>query len=203
MKNIFILLVFSFLLPSCSGVISKMYGVKSLTKFDEEKIKAFVNTIDKGSIEMQSIYGDSISYTCSRNLVQSKTLKNGLSQPIQILYFDDTDSLVSLHANCYAKGSLTSLNWNTDNRFSQFVPESAVSLDSAKFTFTDVSQCYKQNYKLSSTKKYTVVICWSLMLEKVSKDAIKTVIDNIKQFEKQNDVAIVLVNNDRSFLDSE
>jgi hypothetical protein len=132
-------------------------------------------------------------------------MNNGLSQPIQILYFDSTGRLISFHANCYAKGNLSGLDWNYDGRFEQFVPKSAIKLDSVYFSLNLIKDCLKTeingNFK-NSKLKYTVVIFWTLMFETLSKKAIDLAIKNISQFGKQEEVAIYLINNDKAFLET-
>ncbi|MBX6361776.1 MAG: hypothetical protein IRZ03_17060 [Acidobacterium ailaaui] len=170
-----------------------------LKNFDKEKYEQFVANIDHHGIELKSFYADTTSYENVRHLSKDKILMKAFSQPIQILYFNKKDSLISVQANCYAKGGLTNLNWNTDNRFNQFVPKSAINVKSAELTLSDFSRCYPNNL-ISSDKKYTVIIYWTLMLEKISRSAIKMTIDNIRQFHKEKEVTIYLINNDKSFI---
>ncbi len=169
-----------------------------LKKFDKEKYKQFVFGINHNDIKLQSFYADTASYNKIRNLSKDKELIKTLSQPIQILYFNEKDTLVSVQANCYAKGGLGNLNWNTDNRFDQFIPKTAMNVNSARLTLSDFSTYYPND--ISSDKKYTVIIYWTLMLEKISKSAMETVINNIHRFHKENEVMIYLINNDKSFI---
>lgn len=199
MKKLSFTIAIILLFTSCGVIISKLYGINTLQKFDKKKCEKFVSSIDKKNIKFISYYADTNSYKCVRKMPISDKVKKDFSQPIQIIYFNN-DSLVSFHANCYARGSVSNLNWNTDNRFNQFIPKSAVALDSAKFTIKDFSKCYP-NQVIEKEKKTTVIIYWTLMLEKISKTAIETVISNIQNNNVENDVVIYLINNDQSFIE--
>lgn len=199
MKKILYVTIVIGCLTGCSAILSKMYGISTLKKFDKEKCEQFVSTIDKKNIKFFSYYADTNSYNCVRKIPISNGVKKDFSQPIQIIYFNN-DSLVSFHANCYAKGSASNLNWNIDNRFNQFIPKTAIDIDSAKFSIKDFSKCYP-NQLIVKEKKVTVIIYWTLMLEKISKTAIETVINNIQNNKVENDVVVYLINNDQSFIE--
>jgi hypothetical protein len=205
MKKIIIPILVVLASTGCSLLFSKVYDIKTLKNFDESKINAFNASITHENILFHTIIGDSDSYNCIRKKSKSELMNNGLSQPIQILYFDSTGRLISFHANCYAKGNLSGLDWNYDGRFEQFVPKSAIKLDSVYFSLNLIKDCLKTeingNFK-NSKLKYTVVIFWTLMFETLSKKAIDLAIKNISQFGKQEEVAIYLINNDKAFLET-
>lgn len=198
MKKIILFTFIASSLVSCRLILSKLYGVNTLKKFDQKKCEKFIASIDKKGIKTYALYADTNSYNCVRKIPPGKKLRKDFSQPVQILYFDG-DSLVSFHANCYAQGSISNLDWNVNNRFNRFTPVSAIPMDSARFTISDFARCYTEQ-KPAKEKRYTVIIYWSLMLEKISKTAIRTVIDNIVQFNKTEETVIFLVNNDQSFI---
>jgi len=196
MKNlIFIFIISAICFSSCSYILSSFYGVKQLKKFDEEKYYSFLNNIDSSQINFYKIVSDSIKFNNIINLGRNNQQKNDFGQPVQILYFHN-DELVSFHANCYAEGGLRKINWNTSNRFNFFPPKSAVPIDSLLTNYFD----YKNIYPQLKHNKYNIIIFWTLMLEKISKDAIETTIDNVIAFEKKDSTAVHLINIDKYYI---
>ncbi len=119
-KLYFILLIIS--LSSCSNFLSKKYGIENIESFDESKYKQIVENIDFKNIVHYSTHQDSTAYECMRNEVATNPLQvKDMSQPIQLYYFN-RDSLISFQANCYARGGMSNLNWNTLGRFEVFPP---------------------------------------------------------------------------------
>jgi len=199
MKKIILAILFLSTLSSCSTLLSKLYGVNNLKKFDKEKYNHFITSIEHTGIEIKSFYADTTSYLQIRNLTKNPVVKKTLSQPVQILYFDKNEKLTSIQANCYAKGGLGHLNWNTNGRFNYFIPTSAINIKKEYLSIKDFTACYP-NKDFELNKDYTIIIYWSLILKKISKDAISTVINNIRKFNKSDDVIIYLVNNDKSLI---
>lgn len=187
-------------LGSCSFIMYKAYGVRTLRKFDRNACEKAVASIDTKGIEVKQFYADTAAYKCTRRMPVSKKVRKDFSQPVQILYFRH-DTLVSYHANCYAQGKPTQLNWNYAGRFEQFVPKSAIKLDSVPLQLSKFLNC-NSNPLIVPKKKYTVVIYWTTMTEKISKDAIETVIDNINRFKANSESQILLINNDQAFVEA-
>lgn len=85
-----------------------------------------------------------------------------------------------------------SFDWNNYGSFDSFPPTPAVvedihgsmALDKYRTIFPD----------LKTETRYTIIILWSNMLRKVSRKAVKTVADNIRD---HSDCTVVLVNTDR------
>lgn len=195
----YILCIFlSLILYGCSFVLSKLYGVKNLKSFDKDKCEKFINSIDFKNIPHYTHYIDSISFRCYYSI--NKKYSKDLYQPIQILYFRN-DSLVSFHANCYAKGSFTHLNWNYDNKFKYFIPKSAVNTDSIGIQLSKVNSCFNLTIKDTSNKIY-IYILWTRVLEKVSYSAIQVVINNIIETHSEDKAVIYLINNDQFFVNN-
>ncbi len=195
MKKILITLIFGItvmlLFPSCSVLLSKIYGVEELKSFNEKEYNNFVTHLVE-KYDLSSIISDTIQYKNIIKQGRSSKEKNNLGQPVQILYFDD-NMIKSYHANCYAKGSLSNLNWNTEDRFSVFPPKSAILSDSLAINLEDYIDIYP-NITIQKDKKYTIVIFWTQMLSKVSKAAIETVFFNIKKFKKEKETLVTLIN---------
>ena len=197
-KNYFVFVLAIALLCSCRAMLLKQYGVSELKKFDLIRYTNFIYQLDTSGINIQHFYADTNSYKCIRKISQSKKTQKDLGQPIQLIYFVG-DSLRSFHANCYAPGVKKNLNWNYLNRFETFPPRSAVQLDSMNFKLKSFSDCYVSG-KIKEKTKFTVIIYWTLMLEKMSRTAIDVVFENIRKFKKQQNVIVYLINNDQSFL---
>jgi len=193
---IYVIFIISILLSSCSVILSKMYGIKQLNSFNEKEYNNFIAKINNDRC-LSYIISDSSQYKKVINLGHTQKEKNNLGQPIQILYFEK-NVLKSYHINCLAKGSLTNLNWNTDNRFSVFIPKTAVNIDSLKINLKDYINIYP-NLKNRNDKRYTILIFWTLMLDKISYSAIETVFSNLKQYKKENETSVILINTDKYF----
>lgn len=173
-----------------------MYGVQQLKDFNEKEYKDFISSL-KEKNNFFSIISDTNQYKNIIKLGRNPKEKNDFGQPVQILYFEN-NTIKSYHANCYVQGSLTNLNWNTDERFSAFIPKSAVPIDSLKINLNDYIKIYP-NITSQKGEKYTVLIFWTLMLEKISNSAIETVFFNLKQFNKKSETSVILINSDKYF----
>ncbi|ADR23243.1 hypothetical protein MATR_29080 [Marivirga tractuosa] len=201
MKRLYLsLLMYSIILvlgiSSCTTLISKIYGVNQIDSINEEKINQFYNEFDFDGIQTSQVKIDSAVFQNLREHEDS-TIKKDLGQPIQLHYFKDSD-LVSFHANCYAKRSLRNLNWNYEQRFESFLPISAV----------EDLECYPDLQRLnrmiadldtSSEEDIVIAIFWTRMLEDISKDAINIVLRNIREFEKEEKIRLILINTDSFF----
>jgi hypothetical protein len=178
---------------------ARLFGVKQLNGFQQDEYDKFVTGIRKKrpTINFVGIVSDTSQYRQVINLGNTAEQKNDFGQPIQILYFEYS-LLKSYHANCYARGSLTNLNWNTDNRFAGFLPKSAVDTTNFSVKLKDYTKIYPQ-IDARANQQYTVVIFWTLMLEKISANAIETVMANIDAFNKTKETTIFLINSDKFF----
>ena len=195
-KLILILLILTLIFSSCSVILSKMYGIKMIKQFNEQNYLSFISKI-REEIDFSDIVSDSIQYTNVMNIVKNVKYKQYFGQPVQILFFEK-NKIKSFHVNCSAKGKLTNLNWNTEDRFLTFPPKSAINIDSLYIELEDYNKIYK-GINLNSNKNYTVIIFWTFLLEKISYSAIQTVIENINNFDKLYDTNIYLINTDKYF----
>jgi len=182
-------------LTSCNFLAKKIFGISELKKFDQKKYSIFIQKIKNSKIDFQEFVADTSNLKNNLKLVNSKRWKKNLYQPCQILYFLN-DSLIAFHANCFASQGLK-VNWNKNNRFNSFIPESAVLIDSVDIGLLK----FKENYILpiSSNKKYTVLVFWSLMMESASKKEIETVFNNLIKFNKEEETNVYLINLDKVY----
>ncbi len=140
-------------------MLSNLYGVREINVFDESEVEKFYQKIEHSTT---NLIIDSKDFNELSKIETNELRTNNLSQPIQILYFED-NQLSSFHANCYAKGKLNgSLDWNTNNRFETFIPQSAINPANFDIEWRHYTE---KTPKLNSDKKYKVLILWTLMLE--------------------------------------
>lgn len=180
----------------CSFILSNLYGVRQLKQFNQKDYESFLAKLPE-CVSYTTIISSEEQYNQVIAIGKNKSQQNDFGQPVQILYFESA-LLKSFHANCYAKGSISNLNWNTDERFSTFLPmtameyEEKIHLDLYNKIFPEI-----QN---PNEKKFVVLIFWSNMLRKVSLSAVETVVENIKQFDEIDNTAIYLINSDNFFV---
>lgn len=186
------LIFFLFILAgvsSCSLLLnSDGFGYHESSDFNDEKYRKFVNSIDTS--QLTYFKSSAAQFEAVHALVTDSIRLHDLKQPIQMLYFEG-NNLVSYQANCYAKGSLSGIDWNFDNRFQSFPPKSAVECNTFKINLDDFTKIYEG---VQPAKKFTVIVFWSWMLEGVSRDAISMVQENIKNNNVQNKVDVYLIN---------
>lgn len=177
--------------------MSKAYGIKEITSFDEVAYNEFVAQIDTTGMDITSLIGEKAQYDSIRRTSTDTAFIKDLSQPIQMLYFKGND-LVSFQANCYAPGGLNKLNWNYDRRFDTFVPKTVHDNGSGKIHLADYIDRYPEITE-NESKAYTLIITWSLMVEKISRDAIEIALNNVREFNRNHETNVYLINNDDAF----
>ena len=126
------------------------------------------------------------------NLGKDSLRKKDLKQPVQSHYFDNS-TLISYHANCYAKGTVSGVDWNYEKRFNSFPPKSAIKSALFNINISHFSKIYSD---ITPQRKYTILVFWSWMVEGISKSAVSTLQLHIKDNKVENDVEIFLVNID-------
>jgi len=177
-------------LSGCSLLLKNNYGYNELSDYNESEYEEFISAFDPTDIK--HFKSSDYQYKQFIELGSDSARKKDLNQPVQILYFNDS-ILLSYHANCYAKGTLSGLDWNYENRFDQFPPASAIESSLFDLSLLEITNIYD---RITPTKKYTVLVFWSWMLEGVSKDAISSVLDNrIKNGSNEN-CEVILINTD-------
>jgi len=182
-------LVFAWL-SGCSLLLKNNYGYNEPSDYNEAEYDEFISAI--GPTEMKHFKSSDYQYKQFIELGSDSARKKDLNQPVQILYFHDS-KLLSYHANCYAKGTLSGIDWNYENRFDQFPPASAIESSLFDLSLLEITNIYD---RITPTKKYTVLVFWSWMLEGVSKDAISSVLDNRTDNVSEENCEIFLINTD-------
>jgi hypothetical protein len=148
------------------------------------------------NFKINPIVSDYEQFDAYRTCIQDSLWQHQTAvQPVQILYFKK-DSLLSYHINCTAKGGLSNLNWNTDQRFETFPPVSAVPITPQMQNLSKI----RDIYGINDDSEYLIVVFWTNMLPKISKSAIETVKTNLRENGAVNKSGIVLVNTDKFYV---
>ena len=197
-KRICIVLLAALLFSGCEKTMSVLYGVRNIDKFEQERCDDFAASVVRESISLSALVSDSLQFVAYWNLFADTLWKRTAVQPVQILYFMG-DTLVSYHVNCYAKGGMASLDWNTDNRFGQFPPRSAVPLTTLQLSFPQIAELYGVEAK----KDLKIVVFWTNMLTKISKSAVNVVFDNIEKHGKDKECEVFIINTDKFFINAQ
>lgn len=197
-KRICIVLLAALLFSGCEKTMSVLYGVRNIDKFEQERCDDFAASVVRESISLSALVSDSLQFVAYWNLYGDTLWKKTAVQPVQILYFMG-DTLISYHVNCYAKGGMASLDWNTDNRFGQFPPQSAVPLTTLQLGFSQIAKIYG----LEAKKDLKIVVFWTNMLTKISKSAVNEVFDNIEKHGKDKECEVFIINTDKFFINAQ
>ena len=197
-KRICIVLLAALLFSGCEKTMSVLYGVRNIDKFEQKRCDDFAASVGRESISLSALVSDSLQFVAYWNLFADTLWKRTAVQPVQILYFMG-DTLVSYHVNCYAKGGMASLDWNTDNRFGQFPPQSAVPLTTLQLSFPQIANIYGVEAK----KDLKIVVFWTNMLAKISKSAVNAALDNIEKHGKDKECEVFIINTDKFFINAQ
>jgi hypothetical protein len=167
------------------------YGYNEPSEYNEDEYMEFISDID--TTQIKHFESSNYQYKQYIELADDSARKKDFNQPVQILYFKDS-KLISYHANCYAKGTLSGIDWNYENRFDQFPPKSAIQSSLFNLSLLEITNIYD---RITPAKKYTVLVFWSWMLEGVSKDAVSTVLDNRINNGADKSCEVFLINTDK------
>ena len=193
------------LLSSCGAMFTKMYGIKKVTKVDERRILKWgkkYNIPPEASYQLDTCYYIDI---LSRDTTAAKKaqIKNHY-QPLQALYYNNTQTLQSFHINCFA-GGFPNINWNRNGNFDVFPPKQQAPLDSLlplNIHFNYIHNLTTSDSLSYQNTDYLVIVHWSRMMGRQSKRFIKFVQNN-SQLAQDESVKIIYVNNDLAFLNLE
>ncbi len=170
----------------------KAAGIEAIKKFDNSKVEEVEKNFKKlnPNIITKTISKEQFLYYRDGF---GDLYKNDLMQPLQIHYYTN-DTLVSFHANCYAKGSFGgSLKWNYDGKFDEFIPKTSAQIQANKglnFILTE--------FTLPQPKtKNTIIFFWSNLLPKQSIEAFKLIVENSKKSSEKS--TLININTDHFF----
>ncbi|MBQ4441350.1 MAG: hypothetical protein II899_04505 [Bacteroidales bacterium] len=196
MKNKSHIVILCFAIPILLAGCGMLYGYKPLKQFDQKDYDLMITSVLDQDYKISHIVSDYEQFDAYRTCIQDSLWQHQTAvQPIQILYFKK-DSLLSYHINCTAKGRLSNLNWNTDQRFETFPPATAVLITPQMQNLSKI----RDIYGINDDSEYLVVVFWTNMLPKISKSAIETVKTNLRENGALNKAGIVLVNTDKFYV---
>lgn len=189
-----ILLILAFL--SCKSIV----GVKDINYISlDNQINMFATKYLDSNILSGKIKDDFKSTINESDL--SVQAKKNLLQPLQVFYFNK-DSLISYHVNCNA-GGFPNLKWNRNRNFDVFPPKN--QRDTLYFGKQEMEIILMSNIMFYppvnidciDKSEFTIIVFYSLMLEKQSERLFEYVIENLKLTNKT--YRLLLVNVDNNF----
>ena len=195
MKNKSHIVILCFAIPILLAGCGMLYGYKPLKQFDQNNYDQMITSVLDQDFKINHTVSDYGQFDAYRTCIQDSSWQHQTAvQPVQILYFKK-DLLRSYHINCTAKGGLSNLNWNTDQRFETFPPVSAVPITPQMQNLSKI----RDIYGINDDSEYLIVVFWTNMLPKISKSAIETVKANLRKNGALNKATIVLVNTDKFY----
>ena len=201
MKKFFILIIISCLFYSCSPLFNGIYGLKKQKTLSQNQIQ---HTARKYSIPVESSFVFDTTFFTYLGQFDSliyQNSRNNHAQPLQVLYFDSLNQLVSYQVNCYA-GGFPNLKWNRNNAFENFPPSQQAPIDSL-ISFEKQLYFIKSlngtNEKLIlNDSSLTVFVYWNRFMGRQSKRLIKLVQKNAA-LAKDNNLQVIYINNDNIY----
>lgn len=199
-KFYFVFVVFiSFFIQSCSSLLLKTYGLKTMKPLTTEEIirqgKKYKIPASDG-FELDSTY-----YTFIKSLDTSRFIQvqKDHFQPLQAIYYDKTGQMCAFHINCYC-GGFPNLKWNRNGNFETFLPKQQAPLDSI-FTLEKqlsfVQPLAHQDTLNITPFDYVVVVHWSRYMGRQSKRLIELVQKNARLTNRER-IKIIYVNSDNA-----
>jgi hypothetical protein len=193
---VFSLMVFS----SCGFIMNGLYGLKNVKSVDNETVldygKKFNIPQDKSYL-LDSSY---VEFIKKQDTSKFSLQMNNHLQPLQALYFDENENLISYHINCYA-GGFPNLEWNRNQVMDVFPPLQQAPVDSLislELIRNSIRLVVSDNKVDSTRYSNTVIVFWNRFMGRQSERFIHTVQQNIT-LSKGGNVKLIYVNNDNVF----
>ncbi len=200
---VYFICVWSLLLfSSCGFVFNGLYGLKNVKFVNEETVIKFGDKYEIPLVNSYLLDSGYIAFIKSQDTVQFSLQINNHLQPLQALYFDKNEKIISYHINCYA-GGFPNLKWNRNQVMEVFPPLQQAPLDtlvSLGLIRNNIHLLVGENKQDSTTFSTTVVVFWNRFMGRQTKRFIKAVQQNIKLSEV-GEVNVIYVNNDNLFLE--
>jgi hypothetical protein len=199
-RTLFISLLF-LSLQSCSSLLLKTYGLKSIKPLSSENIlkqgKKY-KIPESDAFELDSTY---YSFLKSLDTSRYKQVQKDHFQPLQAIYYAKIGQKFSFHINCYCCG-FPNLKWNRNGNFETFLPKQQAPLDSI-FTLEKqlsfIQPLSNQDVFDVTPFDYVVVVHWSRYMGRQSKRLIALVQKNAR-LNKQDRIKIIYVNSDNAYV---
>ena len=189
------------LFSSCSSLMFSIMGIKQPAECDMGKIMACSN---KFGIPANSSY--CLDTTYLSDILQSgkndTVLRNNLMQPLQIRFYQRTDTLLSLQLNCTA-GGFPNLKWNKRGQLDTIPPNFTVDVDTClqfckdvKYLIPISNDCHSIDYY--NNADYNIILFWSVFMNRQSKILIREIQNYQKRFPDKK-MNVLYVNTDNIF----
>lgn len=189
------------LFSSCSALMYKIMGVKQPYDYDLEEITAYSSKFgipDSDSYLLDTTYMRDILQLCKNDTL----LRNNLMQPLQIRFYQRSDTLLSLQLNCTA-GGFPNLKWNKHGQLNTIPPNFTVDVDTCILFRKDLgyliptsNDCHSSDYY--NNADYNIILFWSVFMNRQSKILIREIKDYQKRFPEKK-INVLYVNTDKIF----
>ena len=194
-------LLLGLLFSSCSALMYKIMGVKQPNDYDLEEITAYSSKFgipDSDSYLLETTYLSDILQFWKNDTL----LRNNLMQPLQIRFYQKTDTLLSLHLNCTA-GGFPNLKWNKHGQLDTIPPRYSVIIDTCllfskdwKYLIPTSNDCHSFDYY--NNADYNIILFWSVFMNRQSKILIREIQNYQKRFPDKK-MNVIYVNTDKIF----
>ena len=194
-------LLLGLLFSSCSALMYKIMGVKQPNDYDLKEITAYASKFgipDGDSYLLDTTYLSNILQLHKNDTL----LRNNLMQPLQIRFYQRSDTLLSLQPNCTA-GGFPNLKWNKRGQLNTIPPNFTVDVDTCLLFCKDVkylipisNDCHSIDYY--NNADYNIILFWSVFMNRQSKILIKEIQNYQKRFPDKK-MNVLYVNTDKIF----
>ena len=208
--RIVILCLACLLLSGCALIIYESYGMKLPKILDKHQILSYAGKYDIPSDQVYILDTTYSQYLKSLPVFDSTKISDSArkwayhvrhnhAQPLQVLYFDSENKLVSFHINCDIKG-FPNLKWNYSGNFDTFIPKTTTYIYPL-VTFDKILPYIRTlddkslDLETFKDKDFNIVIFWGRISGRQSKRLVETVRENLKLAKNQK-YNILYVNND-------
>jgi hypothetical protein len=194
---VFGLTVFS----GCGFIMNGLYGIKNVKPMDDKTVLTYGNKFNIPQDKSYLLDSTYIQFVKKQDTSKYSSEINNHLQPLQALYFDENEKLISYHINCYA-GGFPNLEWNRNQVMDVFPPLQQAPVDSL-VSLALIRNCIRSvigNNKVDSTRfNNTVIVFWSRFMGRQTERFIQTVQQNAS-LSKGGIVNLIYVNTDNLYL---
>ena len=194
MKNLFLCTLCFIITNGCSWI----YGVKTVKSNDLTNIQYFLTKNNYNQYRNFCLKKEYVKYL-KQTLPNDSLDKKYLLQPLQLVYLNNKNEIVSYHINCNA-GGFPNLRWEREGNFDVFPPKTQTNPNDISLDFLAIQsylfEVYARSKKINMDSEYKIIVFYSLMLPKQSKKLIDLAIRNSLS---EPNSEIILINNDNLF----
>jgi hypothetical protein len=188
-------------LSGCGFIMNGLYVIKNFKQIDDKTILTYGNKLNIPQEKSYLLDSNYVEFIKKQDTSKYSLQMNNNLQPLQALYFDENEELISYHVNCYA-GGFPNLEWNRNQVMDVFPPLQQAPVDSL-VSLVLIRNCTHPlvgNGRIDSTKyNNTIVVFWSRFMGRQTERFIQTVQQNAG-LSKGGIVNLIYVNTDNLFL---